>query len=50
MDKITQDAYFRQRVMEYNMKHKNVTKTANRYHLSRKTVYKWLKRWDGTKE
>jgi len=27
-----------------------VTDTANRYHCSRKTVYKWKKRWDGTKE
>ena len=50
MKKITQEAYFRQRVMEHYQKKRNVTETANYYHLSRKTVYKWLKRWDGTKE
>lgn len=48
MDKLTQEAHFRQRVMEYFAKHGNGTETANRYHLSRKTVYKWWKRWDGT--
>ena len=27
-----------------------MTDTANRYHLSRKTVHKWRNRWDGTRE
>jgi transposase len=35
--------------MCYAQKH-SVTETAIRYHCSRKTVHKWKKRWDGTKE
>lgn len=50
MGSIAQEVWFRQRVMEYQRKHQNVTETSNRYHLSRKTVHKWIKRWDGTKE
>lgn len=38
---------YRQRMMKY-AEHHRVTDTANRYHCSRKTVYKWLQRWDGT--
>lgn len=41
------DARWRQKVLEYCQRH-GVTKTANRYHCSRKTVYKWLNRYDGT--
>ncbi len=48
MNRITQEAHFRQRVMEYFAKSKNGTETAIRYHISRKTLYKWWKRWDGT--
>lgn len=48
MDRITQEAHFRQRVLEYYSKHGNATGTADRFHMSRKTLYKWLKRWDGT--
>ena len=48
MDRITQEAHFRQRVLEYYSKHGNATSTADRFHMSRKTLYKWLKRWDGT--
>ena len=47
MKKITQDAYFRQRMMLY-MQHHSVEETAIHYHVSRKTVWKWAKRWDGT--
>jgi hypothetical protein len=47
MDKITQDAFHRQRMMEYAMKH-GTTETAIRYRTSRKTVNKWKHRWDGT--
>lgn len=43
----TTEAHFRQRMLEYGRKH-SATKTAIRYHVSRKTYYKWLKRWDGT--
>ena len=49
MGRITQEAYFRQRVLRYAAKH-GVTEAANRYHLSRKTVHKWKKRYDGTPE
>ena len=47
MDKITQDSHYRQRMMLY-LEHHGVEETANRYHVSRKTVWKWSKRWDGT--
>ena len=47
MGKITQDAYHRQRMMEY-LKGHSVTETAMRYRTSRKTVNKWKNRWDGT--
>ncbi len=40
---------FRQRMMKYAQTH-SITETADRYRCSRKTVHKWLKRWDGTKE
>lgn len=49
MDKITQEAYFRQRVLKYALEH-GVTAAANRHRLSRKTVHKWKKRYDGTLE
>lgn len=48
MSKISQEAYFRQRVMQYLKADHGVSETGIRYHLSRKTVYKWLARWDGT--
>lgn len=48
MKKDTQEAAFRQRVLEYQKKGHSVTEAANRYHLSRKTVHKWRNRWDGT--
>ena len=47
MDKIVQDSQYRQRMMAYS-EHHGVEETANRYHVSRKTVWKWKKRWDGT--
>lgn len=50
MKKNTQEAAFRQRVLEYQKSGHSVTDTANRYHLSRKTVHKWRNRWDGTRE
>ena len=48
MRKNTQEAAFRQRVLEYQRKDHTVTETAIRYHLSRKTIHKWRNRWDGT--
>lgn len=38
---------FRQRMIKYLEKH-TVIETAIRFRVSRKTVYKWLKRYDGT--
>ena len=48
MDRIAQDAHYRQRILEYYTKQGNATRAAERYRISRKTLYKWLKRWDGT--
>ena len=48
MERITQEAHARQRMIEYFKKHGNATETAIRYQTSRKTFYKWLKRYDGT--
>lgn len=47
MQRITQDAHFRQRMMLY-LEHHSVEQTANHYRVTRKTVWKWRKRWDGT--
>lgn len=49
MDIITQEAYHRQRMISYSKEH-GVTETALRFKTSRKTVYKWIKRYDGTIE
>lgn len=48
MNRIAQEAHARQRFLEYYLKHGNATETAIRYKISRKTLYKWLKRYDGT--
>lgn len=48
MNRIAQEAHARQRFLEYYLKHGNGTETAIRYGISRKTLYKWLKRYDGT--
>jgi len=47
MDIITQNANHRMRMIKYCGEH-GATKTAMRYKVSRKTVYKWLSRYDGT--
>ena len=47
MKRITQEGHFRQRMMLY-LEHHSVEETANQYHVTRKTVWKWRKRWDGT--
>lgn len=49
MDIVTQNAYHRQRMVKYFMKN-GATKTAIRYKTSRKTVHKWVNRYDGTIE
>lgn len=47
MSILSQRKYQRQRMVKYAQKH-SVTETAIRYKVSRKTVYKWLSRYDGT--
>ena len=49
MDRITQEAHHRQRLIRY-FEQKGASKAAIRYETSRKTVYKWVKRYDGTIE
>ena len=49
MKRITQEAYQRQRILKYAQK-RGVTAAAIRYKVSRKTVYKWIKRYDRTPE
>ena len=48
MDRITQEAHASQRYLEYYLRHGNATEAAIRNRISRKTLYKWLKRYDGT--
>lgn len=49
MERITQEAYHRQRVIKWSKEH-GVTAASIRYHMSRKTIYKWLQRYDGSIE
>lgn len=44
---LSQIKYFRQRMIKYLEKH-TVTETAIHFKVSRKTVYKWKNRYDGT--
>lgn len=46
---IPQIKYYRQRFIKYAIKN-GVTEASIRYKISRKTIYKWLKRYDGTLE
>lgn len=46
---LSQIKYFRQRLIKYLENH-SVTETAIRFRVSRKTVYKWKNRYDGTIE
>ena len=46
MDIITSAAYYRQRVVRRSYKI-GVTKASIYYHVSRKTIYEWRKRYDG---
>lgn len=47
MDSISQEAHFRQRVLKYSFKY-GVTAASDRFHISRKTIYEWRKRYNGT--
>ena len=44
---LSQQKYQRQRMIKYAANH-SITETAIRYKVSRKTVHKWVKRYDGT--
>ena len=45
---ITEEMKFRQRVVEYAIKHDNNAKAARRYDTSRQQVQRWRKKYDGT--
>ena len=47
MTSLASKARFRQRVIRYSEKN-GVTKAANRFHISRNTIYKWKARYDGS--
>ena len=47
MTSIASDAHFRQRVIKYAEKN-GVTKASDRYRVSRNSVYRWIKRYDGS--
>ena len=49
MATITQDVLFRLSVVNYAKKH-GVTKAARRYKTNRQYVYRWLNRYDGSRE
>ena len=46
---LSQVKYFQGRFVKYTLKH-SVTEDSKRYYVSRKTIYKWIKRYDGTLE
>ena len=49
MNSITQDILYKQSVVEYSLKH-GVTEAAKRYKQHRKTIYRWIKKYDGTRK
>lgn len=49
MNSITQDIIFKQSVVEYSLKY-GVTEAAKRYKQHRKTIYRWLEKYDGTRK
>lgn len=49
MERVAQEAYHRQRAIQWAKKH-GVTPSSIRYRVSRKTIYKWMKRYDGSIE
>ena len=50
MNKVQQEAYFRQRVVKEVAKGRSVAEAARRHRISRMSVYRWQKRYDGTVE
>ena len=49
MDMITETANHRKRMLKYYAQH-GATQTSLRYKISRKTIYNWVSRYDGTVE
>lgn len=47
MNSITQDILYKQSVIKYSFKY-GVTKAAIRFKMHRKTIYRWIERYDGT--
>ena len=47
MNIITQDILYKQGIVKYSLKF-GVTKAAIKYKLHRKTIYRWLEKYDGT--
>ncbi len=45
---ITEEMRYRQKVVEYAIRHNNNAKAARRYHTSRQQVWRWRKKYDGT--
>ena len=50
MNKIQQAAYFRQRVVKEVLTGKTKSEVARKYKISRMSVYRWVKRYDGRVE
>lgn len=48
MNRIKQEAYHRQRVVKEVLNGRSVADTARRHKISRMSVYRWQKRYDGT--
>jgi len=49
MNSITQDIQYKQSVIKYSLRH-GVTKGAIKFKMHRKTIYRWIERYDGTIE
>ena len=47
---IRQNALFRQRVVKHALKTSNVSATARLFRISRQSVHRWIRRWDGSLE
>lgn len=45
---VRQEAHFRKRVVKDAEKRRNVSETARVFHVSRQSVYRWMKCYDGT--
>lgn len=49
MNSITQDIQYKQSVIKYSLRH-GVTKGAIKFKMHRKTIYRWIAKYDGTLE